>query len=145
MSSLCKVMEPDQLLLIMKCSIRPLVQLSASPGLFDAPIQKWKKDLPDDKAERVKDTMVPREDAKELQQVPHYSPTWLLAATMAYVINKTFGRGIMMSELQCRFIVRPKQLSLCITDRKYMGGSDQKAQLKRHHDSMSKEGEKDEK
>ena len=75
MSSLCKVMEPDQLLLIMKCSLRPLVQLSASPGLFDAPIQKWKKDLPEDKAHRVKDTMVPREDAKELQQVPHYSPT----------------------------------------------------------------------
>ena len=25
MSSLCKVMEPDQLLLIMKCSVRPLV------------------------------------------------------------------------------------------------------------------------
>ena len=89
--------------------------------------------------------MVPREDTKELQQVPNYSPTWLLAATMAYVINKTFGRGITMSELQWQFIVRPKQLSLCITGRKYMEGSDQKAQWKRHHDSMSEEGEKDEK
>ena len=43
MSSLCKIMEPDQLILIMKCSVRPLVQSSASLGLFDAPIQKWKK------------------------------------------------------------------------------------------------------
>ena len=107
MSSLCKVMEPDQLLLIMKCSVRPLVQLSAPPGLFDAPIKKRKKELPDDKADRVKDTMIQREDAKELQQVPHYSPTRLLAATMAYIINKTFGRSIMMSELQQGFIVRP--------------------------------------
>ena len=100
MSSLCKVMEPDQLLLIMKCSVRLLVQLSASPGLFDTPINKRKKELPDNRAERVKDTMTPREDAKELQQVPHYSPTRLLAATMAHIINKNFRRGVTMSELQ---------------------------------------------
>ena len=37
MSSLCKAMVPDQLRLIMRCSVRPLVQLSASPGLFDTP------------------------------------------------------------------------------------------------------------
>ena len=137
MSSLCKVMNPDQLLLIMKCSMRPLVQLSASPGLFDTPTHKQWKELPDDKVERVKDTITPRENAKELQQEPHYSPTRLLAATMAPIINKNFGRSVMMSELQWQFIVRPKQLSLCITGRKYMGGSDRKAQLKRRHDSMS--------
>ena len=49
MSSLCKAMDPDQLLLIMKCSVRPLVQLSASPGLFDKPTHKQRKELPDDK------------------------------------------------------------------------------------------------
>ena len=88
MSSLCKAMDPDQLMLIMKCSVRPLVQLSPSPGLFDTPTHKWRKELPDDKVERVKDTMTPRENAKELQQEPHYSPTRLLAATMAHIINK---------------------------------------------------------
>ena len=68
-SSLCKVMDPDQLLLIIKCSVRSLVQLLASPGLFDTPIHKQKKELPDDRVKRAKDTMTPREDAKELQQV----------------------------------------------------------------------------
>ena len=141
MSSLAKAMDPDQLTLIMKCSVRPLVQLSASPGLFDMPTHKRKKELPDDKAERVKDTMTPREDAKDLQQEPHYSPTRLLAATMTHIINKNFGRSMTMSELQQKFIVRPKQLSLCIMGRKYMGGSDKKALLKRCHEE-AKKGEK---
>ena len=100
MSSLCKAMDLDQLMLIMKCSVRPLVQLSASPGLFDTPTCKRRKELPDDKAETMKDTMTPRKNAKELQQEPHYSPTRLLAATMAHIINKNFGRSVTMSELQ---------------------------------------------
>ena len=44
--------------------------------------------------------MTPRENAKELQQEPHYSPKRLLAATMAHIINKKFGRSVTMSELQ---------------------------------------------
>ena len=144
MSSLCKAMDPDQLMLIMRCSVRPLVQLSASPGLFDTPTHKQRKELSDDKAQRVKDTMIRKENARELQKEPHYSPTRLLAATMAHIINKNFGRSVSMSELQRQFVVRPKQLSLCITCRKYMGGSDRKAQLKRRGDSASEEAEKGE-
>ena len=34
MSSLCKVLDLNQLL-VMKSSVRPLIQMSASPGLFD--------------------------------------------------------------------------------------------------------------
>ena len=43
MSSLCKVMEPDQLLLIMKCSVRPLVQLSASQGCLMSQLKSGKR------------------------------------------------------------------------------------------------------
>ena len=53
MLSLCKVMDLDQLLLIRKCSMHPLVQLSALPGLFDPPIKMEKKELPDGKQDRV--------------------------------------------------------------------------------------------
>ena len=58
MSSLCKVMDPNQLLLIMKCSIYPLIQLLASPGLFDPLIHTEKKELPDNKQERIRKTMI---------------------------------------------------------------------------------------
>ena len=55
MSSLCKVMAPKQLMLVMKCSVCPLIQLMASPGLFDLLIQKERKELPDDKRKRIKE------------------------------------------------------------------------------------------
>ena len=35
MLSLCKVLDPQQLLLIMKNAVRPLIQLNVMPGLFD--------------------------------------------------------------------------------------------------------------
>ena len=52
-SSLCKVMNPEQLILIMKCSIQPLIHLSVSPGLFDPLIWTEKKELPEDTMERI--------------------------------------------------------------------------------------------
>ena len=51
MSSLCKRMTPEQLILIMKSSIQPMIQLNTTPGLFDLPAQKEKKELPDHKLE----------------------------------------------------------------------------------------------
>ena len=36
----------------------------------------------------------------------------------------------MMKEVREHFIIRTKQLDLCITGRKYLGGSERKAQLK---------------
>ena len=38
MSNLCKVMNPQQLMLIMQCSIHPLMHLNMSPSLFDPQI-----------------------------------------------------------------------------------------------------------
>ena len=46
MSSLCKVMTQEQLMLIMKSSVQPMLQLNATPGLFDPPAQMEKKELP---------------------------------------------------------------------------------------------------
>ena len=51
-----------------------------------------------------------------------------------------FARGFTMVKMQQWFIMRPKPLSLCITGRNYMGRSDRRAQLKRHHEGSESKG-----
>ena len=104
MSSMCKVMSPEQLMLIMKSSMWPLIQLNTMPGLFDPPIQQERKELTDDKEERIKQTMILRPDSKELHQQPDFSPTRLLAATLSYYVHNHFTQGMTMAELQRKYI-----------------------------------------
>ena len=60
----------------------------------------------------------------------HFNSTQLLAATLAFYIDRSFGKSCTMKEVRVHFIVQNKQLSLCITGRKYLSGSKRKAQLK---------------
>ena len=78
----------NQLLLLMKCSVHPLVQLLVSPGLFDPLIQKEKKEIPDERADRMIDTMLPRakeKDSRKKHTTPH---TRLLAVTVVFYVEK---------------------------------------------------------
>ena len=47
MSSLCKVLDLQQLMLIMKNVVHLLIQLNTLPGLFDPPMKKGCKELPE--------------------------------------------------------------------------------------------------
>ena len=124
MSSLCKVLDPQQLMLIMKNVVCLLIQLNTSPGLFDPPTKKEQKKLPDNQSERVHDTMILNPKEKTFVKEVHFNSSWLLAATLAFYINRSFGKSCTMKE------VRAKQLSQCITMRKYLSESERKAQLK---------------
>ena len=93
MSSLCKVMDPQQLMLIMQYSIHPLMQLNASPGLFDPKIHKEKKELPDDRRDRVHETMIPNPDEKGFKNEFEYNVTRFLTATLAFYVNRMFGNS----------------------------------------------------
>lgn len=112
MSSLCKVLSPNQLKPVMKSSICPLVQLNTIPGLFGPPAQREKKELPDDREERIKETMIPRPENKELLQQPNFMPTRLLVATLSYFLHKNLVQGTTKAELQRKYIVHPKPLAL---------------------------------
>ena len=48
-----------------------------------------------------------------------------------YKLLKKFGGGTTQKEMQERYGVRPKQLALYITGRKYLGGTDRKALVKK--------------
>ena len=139
MSSLCKVLDLQQLMLIMKNAACPLIQLNTSPGLFDPPTKKERKELPDDQSERVHDMMIPNPKEKTFIKEVHFNSTWLLAATLAFYIDRSFGKLCIMKEVRECFIVWTKQFSLCIMGRKYLGGSKRKAQLKHKKKSVPAE------
>ena len=60
------------------------------------------------------------------------STTRLLAATYTFKILNRSGHGTMQRQIQEEYQVKPKQLSLCLTGRKYLGGSDRKAIARKH-------------
>ena len=68
--------------------------------------------------------MIPDEEVEELQNKPQNSSTRLLAVTVTYRVMKMFSRGSTQHEMQQKYRVKAKQLALCITGRKYMGGQD---------------------
>ena len=121
MSSPCKVLDPQQLLLIMKNAVCPLIQLNAMPGLFDPPMKLMHKELPDDITDWVHDMMIPNLTEKTFIRETHYNSTRLLAVTLAFYLDRSFSKTCTMKDVREHFIVRMKQLSLCITGRKYMG------------------------
>ena len=88
-------------------------------------------DLSEDRNKRVKLTMTPlAAKGRMLTENPN-SPTRLLVATVTYRIMKRFGEGMTQHQIQEEYQVRLKQLALCITGQKYLGGMDRKALAKK--------------
>ena len=124
---LSRTLTSSQLLLLLKASLRPLVQLNIAPGLFEEPrLGQERMELPKEQHKQVKLTMTPIATSGRLSQERPNSMTRLLAAMMTFKILKRFRDGITQHELQQMYGVRPKQLALCIMGKKYMGGSDRK-------------------
>ena len=71
--------------------------------------------------------MIPDPDVVELKMECVNGPNRLLAATFAYRILKMFTEGTIQRELQEKYQVKAKQLTLCIIGRHYLGGTDWKA------------------
>ena len=110
---------------VIKASIRPLIQLNALVPIETAP--KKPPELPDDQVDRVKMMLAPDPMAPLLKKEKTNSATCLLAATYSFKILNKFGGGTTQRQIQEEYQVKPKQLALCLTRKKYMGGSDRKA------------------
>ena len=76
-----------------------------SPGLLDPPMWQEKKELPDDRADCVHDTMIPDPEEKTFRKEAYYNATRLLAATVAFYVDCLFGNQCTMKEVQEKFIV----------------------------------------
>ena len=86
LSRLSRMLKPEQLLTIVRASIRPLIQLSALTALETLCKTKEPQELPDDQPERVRILLTPDPRATLLQRGKPNSLTRLLAATCSYKI-----------------------------------------------------------
>ena len=68
--------------------------------------------------------MVPVATSGRLAQEKPNSVTRLLVATLLFKVLNRFADGTTQREQQETYGVRPKQLALCITGRKYLGGKE---------------------
>ena len=114
-----------QLLLVLKASVCPLVQINTLDKFWKDPASNLQKaELPDDIPQHLRLTMIVDPTVNIMKWENFNSPTCLLAATLAFKLLKKFGNGAIQRNMQEMFHIRPKQLALCITGCKYLGGTD---------------------
>ena len=117
-----------QLLLTLRASVRPLIQLNKLEKFWkEPPTETQRADLPDDTHQCIALTMIPDASSDIIKKEKQNSPTRLLAATLAFQLLKRFRQGTTQRNMHELYNVRPKQLTLCITGRKYLGGTDRQA------------------
>ena len=118
-------------MIIIKASIRPLIKLNTLASLDTATTANKPSELPEEQMECVKLMLAPDPGASLLKKEKINSTTRLLAATYAFKILTKFGNGMTQRQMQEEYQVRPKQLSLCLTGRKYLGGAERRAIAKK--------------
>ena len=128
---LSHTLKPPQLILVLKASIRPLIQLRTAAGIELESFTGAPAELPDDQDERIEIMMFPDQNAPLLKKENINSPSRLLAATYTFKIINKFRKGVTQRGLQEKYQVKAKQLASCITGRKYLGGTDKKSALRK--------------
>ena len=91
---LSRMMRPDQLMTVIRASIRSLIQLKAITPLDTETTPKKPPELPDDQSDRVKMMLVPDPMAPLLRKEKPNSSTWLLVTTYSFKILNKFGGGV---------------------------------------------------
>ena len=135
---LSQSLNPRQLFMLLKACVRPIVHINVLPKFVEQIGHEAKpQEVPEDRGERVRLTMVPNTESKFIKKEKPNSPLHLLAATSAFKILNFFRTGVTQRKLQEVFDVKVKQLALCIMGRKYMGGSERKRKSSRLEDEPS--------
>ena len=136
--ALSRTLNLGQLFTILKASIRPITQVNALPNFIQQVTQEVKPtSIPEDQTERIRSTMTPNARSPYLKKEKPNSPSCLLAATLAFKILNKFGSRVTQRRLQETYEVQAKQLVMCITGRKYMGGTDRKQNSSRTEEGPS--------
>ena len=126
---LSKSLKPKHLMMVLKASIRPLIQIKPSSALIESDAAGGACELPDDPEERVEKLMIPDPALKSLWDERINSPTRLLVAAWAFRIINVHSKGTTQKKMQDSYSVKEKQLAACIMGRKYLGGMDRKRKL----------------
>ena len=138
MGALSCSLSSRQLLLLLKASVRPLVQINTLTGFLDEPrAGVTGSRLLETRDDRVLTTMTPASSSETIKNERINSPTCLVAATLAFKILNKFADSTTQRKMSERYDIRPKQLALYLTGRRYLGGSDRKRQLSGQDDGVS--------
>ena len=124
LSRLSQKLGSDQLMIVLWASVCPLIQINAAVVLLEPPIMRRRSEVPDNPHKRVQLLMTPDPTAKSLRMERINSPTWLLAAAWAFRVLNSLGSGTTQQRMQEVYNIYAKQLAACITDKKYLGGTD---------------------
>ena len=130
MGGLLRTLSSKQLLLLLKTTIRPLIQVNTIAGFLDEPrAGMTEKGLRESEDYKVLATMTPAPSSEILKKDKINSPFHLVAATLAFKILNKFTDGTTQKKIQGRYDIKPKQLALYLTGRRYLGGSNRKRRL----------------
>ena len=130
MGGLSRTLSSKQLLLLLKTTIRPLIQVNTLTGFLDEPMAGTsEKGILESEDDKILATMTPAPSSEVLKKEKINSLFQLVAATLAFKILNKFTSGTTQKKIQERYDVKPKQLALYLTGRRYLGGSDRKRRL----------------
>ena len=106
MGGLSRTLSSKQLLLLLKTTIRPLIQVNTITGFLDEPrAGTMEKGLLDSKDDKVLATMTPAPSSEILKKEKINSPLRLVAATLAFKILNKFTSGTTQKKIQDRYDV----------------------------------------
>ena len=140
LDTLSRTLKSNQLLLALNASICPMIQMNVVSRLLELPTTRRKLELPDDQSEQVKLMMTPDPMTKSLKQEKVNSPNHLLALTFTFKILNRFANGTTQRKMQELYEVHPKQLVVCVTGKKYLGGTDRRVLTRKHRALGDNEG-----
>ena len=80
-------------MLVLKASIRPLIQLRTAASMEMESVSPRPAELPDDQSERIEIMLLPDPNTPHLKKEKINSPSRLLTATYAYKLINKFGKG----------------------------------------------------
>ena len=103
---LSRTLNPKQLIIIIKASIRLLIQLNASAGLDVTAKASKPSELPEEQTECVKLMLTPDLEVPLLKKAKINSSTQLLAATYTFKILTKFGNGTTQRNMQESYQVK---------------------------------------
>ena len=139
MAGLSRNLTSKQLILLMKTTIRQLIQINIKEGLLDEPVAGTSREgILRSEEEKILNSLTPSPSSELIKKEKENSPFRLIAATLAFKIMNKFTTGTSQRKMHERYHVKPKQLALYLTGRRYLGGSDRKRRLSEQEEGTSK-------
>ena len=100
LSRLSHSLHQKHFIMVLKASIRPLIQIKPASLLLEPDAPSTSHDLPDDPEERIEKLMIPDPESRLLRGKPINSPTTILAAAWAFRVLNIYGKGTTQRKMQ---------------------------------------------